>query len=100
MNQKLILVAEKRERLISRAAAQRSALGREIEPWRVPLALTDRGLVALRYIRNHPKWMFGGMVLLVILRPRIANKWLGRALLSWQVLGRLRSSTRASEFAR
>lgn len=100
MKQKLILVAEKRARLISRAAAQRSALGREIEPWRVPLALTDRGLVALRYIRSHPKWMVGGMVLLAILRPRIAGKWLGRALLSWRVLGKLRSSMRASEFAR
>ena len=100
MNQKLILIAEKRERLISRAAAQRSALSREIAPWRVPLALTDRGLVALRYIRSHPKWMLGGMVMLALLRPRIAGKWLGRGLLTWQVLERLRGSKRESEIAR
>lgn len=100
MNQKLILVAEKRERLISRAAAQRSALSREVAPWRVPLALTDRGLVALRYIRGHPRSMVGGMVLFALLRPRIAGKWLGRALLTWQVLERWRGRTRVFEIAR
>jgi hypothetical protein len=90
MNKKLILVAERRERLVAQAAAQRGALARDIEPLRIPLALTDHGLAALRYIRSHPKWMVGGIILLAILQPRHVGKWLGRGWVSWQILHRLR----------
>jgi len=59
MNKKLILLAERRERLIAQAAAQRMVLAQNIEPWRVPLARADQGLAALRYIKNHPAWVVG-----------------------------------------
>jgi hypothetical protein len=90
MNRKLIHVAERREHLIAQAAAQRGALVRDIEPWRIPLALTDQGLNALRYIKNHPKWIIGGITLLSILQPRNAGKWLGRGWVTWQLMNRLR----------
>jgi hypothetical protein len=92
MNEKLNQVAQRRERLIAQAAAQRRALGQAIEPWRTPLALTDQGLNALRYVRHHPQWLIGGIVLLAVLRPRGLGKWLGRGWVSWQLLHRLRGS--------
>jgi len=90
MNKKMILLVERREQLVAQAAAQRRMLAQDIEPWRTPLALTDQGLNALRYIRRHPKWIIGGVALLAILQPRHAGKWLGRGWVTWQLMHRLR----------
>ena len=90
MNKKLIRLAERRERLVTRAAEQRVALAQNIEPYRVPLALADRGLYALRYLRSHPEWLVGVVVLLVALRPGRVGKWLGRGWVTWQMMYTLR----------
>lgn len=90
MNKKLIPLAERRERLIAQAAAQRLALAQNIEPWRVPLARADQGLAALRYIKSHPGWLIGGGLLLAALRPGRVGKWLGRGWVAWQMISKLR----------
>ena len=90
MSNKRIRLVERREQLVAQAAVQRRMLAQDIEPWRTPLALTDQGLNALRYIRRHPQWIFGGIALLAILRPRHAGKWLGRGWVTWQLMHRLR----------
>ena len=90
MNDKLIRLAERRERLVAQAAAQRMALAQNIEPWRIPLARADQGLAALRYIKSHPAWLVGGVVLLAALRPGRAGKWLGRGWVMWQMMHKLR----------
>lgn len=95
MNRKMQQVIQRRERLVALADAQRAALGRAIEPWRMPLALTDQGLGALQYVRHHPQWLVGGVLLLAVLRPRGLGKWLGRGWVSWQLLNRLRGSQAA-----
>ncbi len=92
----MIRLVERRQHLVAQAAAQRRALAGDIEPWRTPLALTDQGLNALRYIRRHPTWIVGGIALLAILRPRNAGKWLGRGWVTWQLLDRLRVSSEGS----
>lgn len=92
MNANLVRLAERRERLVAQAAAQRRALGQDLGPWRKPLALADQGVNALRYIRSHPEWLVGVVILLAVLRPRRVGKWLGRGLVSWQVMHRLRGS--------
>jgi len=90
MNKKLIRLTERRERLVNRAAAQRVALAQNIEPWRIPLALADQGLTALRYIKRNPEWIVGVVVLLAALRPGRVGKWLGRGWVTWQMLCTLR----------
>jgi hypothetical protein len=90
MNKKLIRLAERRERLVTRAAEQRVVLAQNIEPYRIPLALADRGMNALRYIRHHPEWIIGGVVLLAALRPGRVGKWLGRGWVTWQMMYTLR----------
>jgi hypothetical protein len=90
MNKILIRLAERRERLVTRAAAQRVELAQNIEPWRTPLALADQGLTALRYIRHHPEWIVGIVVLLAALRPGRVGKWLGRGWVTWQMMHTLR----------
>ena len=90
MNEKLIRLAERRERLVAKAAAQRMALAQYIEPWRIPLARADQGLAALRFIKSHPAWLVGGGVLLAALRPGRVGKWLRRGWVTWQILHQLR----------
>jgi hypothetical protein len=91
MNPKLIEIALRRERLIAQAAQQRTALAQSVQPWRTPLALADQGLVALRYLKQHPAWVAGGVAVVVMLRPRAVGKWVGRVWLLWKMVHRLRS---------
>jgi hypothetical protein len=91
MNDKSIRLADHRQRLISLAAAQRSALAQNIEPWRIPLARVDRGLAALRVIRHKPVWIVGGLLLVAVLRGN-SIKWLRRGWVAWRLLPRLRES--------
>jgi hypothetical protein len=90
MNAKLIEIALRRERLIAQAAQQRATLAQTVRTWRAPLVLADQGLMALRYLKQHPAWLAGGVAVIVMLRPRGARKWLGRAWLAWKMARRLR----------
>lgn len=90
MNEKPIPLAERRARLIARTEAQRRALAQYIEPWRKPLARADRGLAALRYLKSHPAWIIGGVVLVAALRPGRIGKWLRRGWVGWQIIHKLR----------
>lgn len=90
MNKKQTRLAERRESLIAQAAAQRSALGWNMEPLRAPLAKADRGLAALRYVRQHPVWLVGGVAALAALRRFRTGKWLTRGVLAWQMVRKLR----------
>jgi len=89
MNKKLIELAERRGRLIVQAAEQRTALTQNVEPWRIPLALADYGLAALRFIKNHSTWIAGGGILFAVLRPGQAGKWLKRGWAAWQIMKQL-----------
>lgn len=92
MNKKQIHLAERRSLLIEQAAAQRSALAFNLEPWRARLSLVDRGVAVVRYVGRHPAWMAASaLVLVAFLRPHNAGKWLQRGWLIWQIGRRLRS---------
>ena len=90
MSQQLAHLAERRQRLVAQAAAQRITLAHDMEPLRARLALVDHGVNAVRYIRRHPALLAGAALLLFALRPRHAVKWLQRGWLVWQVGRRLR----------
>lgn len=76
MNKTLIQLADRRNHLIAQTIAQRLVLAQNIEAWRMPLSRADQGLAALRYIKNHPVWIVGGSILLVVLRLGRARKLL------------------------
>lgn len=91
MNSKLTQLADRRERLVAEAAAQRMVLAQNIEPWRAPLAVADQGLAALRYIKRRPLWVIGGAILFASLGHGRIGKWMRRGWLTWQVVHKLRS---------
>ena len=91
MNRKLTLLAERRRQLVVQAAAQRTALAHNLEPWRARLALVDKGVSVFRYIGRHPALMVGAALLLAALRPQRAGKWLQRGWVMWLIGRKLRS---------
>lgn len=78
MNKKLAILAEHRQQLVAQAAAQRAALVANVAPWHEPLALADKGLNVIRYVKNHPVLMIGAVVLFTVLRRYPGGKWLQR----------------------
>lgn len=91
MNENLLRLAQRRERLVAQAATQRETLAQSIEPWRQPLARVDQGLATLRVIRRHPTWIAGGgVILLAALRYARVGQWLRRGWVAWRLLRELR----------
>lgn len=74
MNSTLDRLAERRERLVAQASAQRDLLAQQMAPWRARLALADRGVAALRSIRRHPAMLLSVILLLAAIRPRRAGR--------------------------
>lgn len=89
MNRKLTRLAERRSLLIAQAEAQRTALALNLAPWRARLALADKGIAAVRYVRSRPVLIVGAALLLAALRPRRVGTWLQRGWLAWQIRRRL-----------
>lgn len=85
MNGKLTELAERRAQLVAQVAAQRVTLSQNVTPWRVPLALADRGVDTVRAIRRHPGWLLGAALVIVALRPGRAGKFARLAWVGWRV---------------
>jgi hypothetical protein len=89
MNNRQRQLAARRRHLVAQAATQRTVLAHELVPWGARLALVDRGVAGIRYIRRHPVLMMSAAFALAILRLRLTGKWLQRGLLMWQLGRRL-----------
>ena len=83
MRARLTELARRRAALVARADTQRAVLAQAYAPWRGPLAIVDRGFVALRYVRNHPALLVGVVAVVVALRPKRVAQWLGRGWSAW-----------------
>lgn len=84
------LLVARCEALQARNAVLRSQLAEHSHVLQAPLALADRVLSGLRWLRAHPQWLLAGAATLLILRPR--RGWrLGLRLWSgWRVWQQLR----------
>jgi hypothetical protein len=90
VSKRLIELAERRERLVALAALQRSEFSRNLSPLKAGCAVADKGVMALRYLQQHPALVAGGVALLVALRPRKAFGWLRRGWFAWRLVQKLR----------
>ena len=59
MNEKLALLAARKQALIDKAAMQRVTLAQNMQALQQPIAIADRGLQVLRYFRQYPVLMLG-----------------------------------------
>ena len=92
MNKKLLKLALRREYLVLEASKQRVQIAQAVDAWRAPLALADKGLAVISFVKKHPVWMAGGSaILLKVLRPSRVGKWLSRGWVAWQLLRKLQN---------
>jgi len=96
MNENLIKLAKRRERLVAEAEAQRLSLKENINVLSKPLALADQGLYAFRYVWNHPLIVAGGgTALLSLLRPSSFGKWFRFGWVASLVLKKYRQKSKS-----
>ena len=77
--------AQRREQLLRRSNTLRLQLAQQAQVLAAPLAIADHLRQGLRWLRDHPHWPLGGLVLLALLRPRRAWRWTLRAWWGWQL---------------
>jgi hypothetical protein len=82
-------VAGRQQALLARSAALRITLARESDALRRPLALADQVRGAWLWLRAHPEWGLGAVVLLAVLRPRRGLGWAVRLWWGWRSWQRL-----------
>jgi len=85
MNARLTAIARQRAALVTQAAAQRSELGRWLQPWQKPLSLVDRGIALARHVRANPLALAIGVLLLFRLGSGRWSVWAGRFWTGWQI---------------
>ena len=79
-------LAERRAGLIALAAVQRRRLAADVEPWRRPLSMADRGIAAVRFIGHHPVWTVGSALAPVAISAAGLGTWFRRGLAAWQIV--------------
>jgi hypothetical protein len=88
MEKRLIELHLQRGRLIERIAQQRSALARELAPFRIACDTTDLVVAAARdaarFVQRHPVGVAAFAAALVAMRPRRAWRWLKRGVFIWR----------------
>jgi hypothetical protein len=95
----MLELALKKQRLQLRSAAQREALASAAVGIAPLFAAVDAMRNGVRWLRRHPEWLVGGLVALVVARPRTVARWAQRAFFAWQAWRRV-SRWRAERLAR
>ena len=91
MNNSLVTLAKKRQRLVKEAQMQRMAVADQFQAWHKPISMLDYAINMLRYVKQHPVLVAsGGSALLSMLKPNALSLWLQRGLLAWQILSKFR----------
>jgi len=85
MNVRLAAITRRRAALVAQAAAQRSELGRWVQPWEASLGLVDRGIALVRRVRMNPLAFAIGVLLLFRLGSGRWSVWAGRLWAGWQI---------------
>jgi len=76
----------RRERLIARSAVQRVELARELAPWSAPIALIERGLTGIGWLRRHPVAIAIGVAVMVVIRPRRFLGGVRQGMAAWRIV--------------
>ena len=82
---RLIEVVLRKERLIARAEAQRTAIGESFRQLRGPIGVADRGMKVVRFVRTHPMLFASAVALLAVFRRRSLVSLTGSLLTAWRL---------------
>jgi hypothetical protein len=68
MNDSMFKLMQNRSKLLAKIAAQRGQMTEIEAEWRAPLALADRGVAIVRFLRCHPLLVSGAMAIILFRR--------------------------------
>lgn len=95
MNDSLFKLMQNRNRLLAKIAAQRGQMTEIEAEWRAPLALADRGVAIVRFLRCHPLLVSGAMAI-ILFRRRSMTGMTGLMWGVWRAWKRYRDFTSIS----
>lgn len=81
----LIEIARRKERLIARAESQRAAIGTSFHQLQGPIAVVDRGLKIVHFLRGHPLLVAVVIGVVAVFRGRSLLSLAGRGLALWRL---------------
>ena len=81
-----------RERLLARCGAQRGEIAALARQWEDPLAIADRAISGINYLRQHPIVLGGLVALLAIVQRRRWWGWAQRGFVLWRAYRAFRDS--------
>ncbi|QDX82275.1 hypothetical protein B9N43_14105 [Denitratisoma sp. DHT3] len=96
MNQRDLELALRKQRLQLHSAALRHRIAADAAGLAPAFAVADRLGDGLRWLREHPRWVVGGLVALLVARPRAALRWGRRGWFVWRVARRALAALRGS----
>lgn len=68
MNDSMFKLMQNRSKLLAKIAAQRGQMTEIEAEWRAPMALADRGVAIVRFLRCHPLLVSGAMAIILFRR--------------------------------
>ena len=89
MQMKAEQLARRRQALIARSEAQRSAMGQHAHSLSHAISILDSTLAILRRIRQHPGWIIGLVIGVIVIKPRRLSGFLqgsATALRTWRTV--------------
>lgn len=90
MNQRLLALALKKQRLQLASAAQRAQIGQHVADFSPLFGAADGVGAAIRWVGQRPRWVLGAAVVCAALRPRLVWRWGLRGFSLWQLGRRIR----------
>jgi hypothetical protein len=73
-------LARRQQQLLIRSAELRVALANQAQVLQSPLALADQVRAVGQWLREHPQWPLGALILLALTRPRRLLRWGSRLM--------------------
>lgn len=83
----------RRESLVVRSAELRLVVAGQATVLRGPLALADSVRAATNWLRGHPEWVAGAVLVTALLRPRRTLRWAARLWWGYGLLQRAQRLT-------
>lgn len=80
----MIEIMRERERLLARCSAQRAELKLLVRQWDDPLAVADRAVAGINYLRQHPVVLGALVVLLAVIQRRGLWSLARRGFVLWR----------------
>ena len=89
---RLAHIEGRKARLIAQCARQRDQFAAELNAWRGPVSVIDRGMQAGRLLKAHPVIAAVLLIAVAVIGRRHLLRWAGRGLIVWKFWNTVRSA--------